>query len=98
MTISIVPEQLTAVAPDGSPMGRIEFPRIRRGLVNIRRVTVAPAFRHQGVEDAMLAALLAHLAEENQKAVLADPCAQRYVAGNPQWKAILPDGITCVTH
>ena len=98
MTFSIEREQITAVSSGGVPMGHIAFPRIRPGLVNINRITVFPRFRGQGIEDAMLEALLSHLTDSHQKAVLTAPSAPQYVARNPRWKTVLPGQISCVTH
>ena len=93
MTFSIQKDRIYAIAPDGSTMGSVTFPRIRAGLVNICDVTVFPAFRHQGVEDVMMEALLSHLDRQGLKAALTCPFAQQYVEQNPQWKKILPGQI-----
>ena len=93
MTFSIQKERITAISPEGIPMGCITFPRVRAGLVNISQMTVFPDFRHQGVEDAMMEALLSHLEQQSQRAVLLCPFAQQYVEQNPQWKKILPGDI-----
>ena len=90
MTFRFEKERITALTPEGRSMGFIAFPRIRAGLVNISQITVSSAFRGQGVEDAMLEALLAHLEEHGLKAALTCPFAQRYVEQNPRWKKILP--------
>lgn len=79
-------------------MGHILFPRVRAGLVNIRQVTINPEFRGQGVEQAMLEALLSHLTRSGQKAALTDPLSQQYVAGHSQWQHILPGEIHFTTH
>lgn len=98
MTFAIEKEQLTALAGDGRSMGFISFPRLRGRLVNISQVTVHPAFRSQGVEAAMLEALLTHLSENNQKAALTSPHAQQYVSKNPQWKHLLPGELHFTSH
>ena len=98
MTFSIGKERILAVREDGSPMGHILFPRVRAGLVNIQQVTVNPDFRGQGVEEAMLEALLSHLAQSGQKAALTAPAAQQYVAGHPQWQHILPGEMHFTRH
>ena len=90
MTFSFQKERITAVSPDGVSMGYITFPRVRAGLVNINQLTVFPAFRGQGLEDAMMEAVLAHLEKSGLKAALTCPYAQQYVEKNPQWKKILP--------
>ena len=87
-------ERMTALAPDGTPMGFAVFPRVRAGLVNINQVTVYPAYRGQGVEEAMMEALLPHLEAQGVKAVLTAPFAQDYVAAHPAWKQILPGEIS----
>ena len=87
-------EHLTALTPDGTPMGRIFFPRVRAGLVNISQVTVYPAFRGQGAEDPMLEALFSHLEAQGVKAALTAPVAQDYVAAHPRWKRLLPGEIS----
>ena len=90
MTFRFEKERITAVSSDGVSMGYLSFPRIRARLVNISEVTVFPAFRGQGVEDAMMEALLGHLDKQGLKAALTCPFAQRYVEQNPRWKKILP--------
>ena len=90
MTFSIGRERILAVREDGTPLGHILFPRIRAGLVNIQQVSTAPEFRGQGVEEAMLEALLSHLAKGGCKAALTAPAAQQYVGAHPEWKHILP--------
>ena len=90
MTFSIQKERITAISPDGIPMGYITFPRIRAGLVNISQMTVFPEFRGQAVEDAMMEALLIHLEDRGLKAALTCPYAQQYLEKNPRWKKILP--------
>ena len=90
MTFSFQKERITAVSPDGVPMGYITFPRVRTGLVNINQLTVFPAFCGQGLEDAMMEALLSHLEKSRLKSALTCPYAQQYVEKNPQWKKILP--------
>ena len=86
--------RMIALAPEGTPMGQVAFPRVRAGLVTVSQVTVHPAFRGQGVEDAMMEALLAHLEQQGIKAALTCPIAQDYVAAHPQWKRILPGEIS----
>ena len=98
MIVFFEKERLTARSPDGILMGQITFPRVKAGLVNIDRVVVSPGFRGQGVENAMLDALFAHLTESGVKAALTAPVAQQYVADNPQWKRILPGDIHFTTH
>ena len=98
MTFSIEKERLTAVTADSRPAGFVSFPRVKAGLVNIDRVVVSPDFRGQGVENAMLDALFAHLTESGVKAALTAPVAQQYVADNPQWKRILPGDIHFTTY
>ena len=98
MTFRFEKERITTLTPEGIPMGSIMFPRVRAGLVNISAMTVQPAFRGQGVEDAMLEALLAHLERQGAKAALTCPAAQDYVAGHPQWKRILPGEMHFTTH
>ena len=93
MTFSIQKECIYAVAPDGSTMGSVTFPRVRAGLVNISQMTVLPAFRHQGVEDVMMEALLAHLERQGLKAVLTCPFVQQYVEKHPQCAKILPGDV-----
>ena len=93
MTFSIQKERITATSPEGISMGYITYPRVRAGLVNINQMTVLPAFRQQGVEEAMMEALLSHLDQQDLKAVLICPFAQQYVEQNPKWKKILPGEI-----
>ena len=93
MTLSIQKERITAISPEGIPMGYITFPRIRAGLVNISQMTVFPEFRGQAVEDAMMEALLIHLEDRGLKAALTYPYAQQYLEKKPQWKKILPGEI-----
>lgn len=87
-------ERMIALGPEGTPMGQVAFPRVRAGLVTVSQVTVHPAFRGQGVEDAMMEALLSHLDQQGSKAALTCPLAQDYVAAHPQWKRILPGEIS----
>lgn len=87
-------ERMIALGPEGTPMGQVAFPRVRAGLVNISSMTIFPAFRGQGVEDAMMEALLSHLDQQGSKAALTCPLAQDYVAAHPQWKRILPGEIS----
>ena len=91
-------ERMSVLTPDGTCMGRITFPRVKAGLVNIREVTVFPAFRGQGVEDAMLETLLKHLDTQGLKAALTCPVAQNYLASHPEWKRILPGEMHFTTH
>ena len=93
MTFSFQKERITATTPDGILMGYITFPRVRAGLVNIHQMTVFPAFRQQGVEEAMMETLLSHLDQQGLKAVLIYPFAQQYVEKHPEWKKILPGEI-----
>ena len=90
MNIVFEKERLTARSPEGVPMGSVTFPRVRCGLVNISGISVLPAFRGQGVEDAMMEALLTHLDKQGLKAALTAPFAQRYLEQHPEWKKILP--------
>lgn len=98
MTIAYQAERLTALDSDGKPLGYVTFPRIRKGLVNIDRVQVLPAYRGRKVEEALLDALLLHLLQQGTKAALTSPAAQRHAAANPLWKEILPDSIHMTTH
>ena len=98
MTFSMEKERIRAIREDGIPMGQILFPRIRPGLVNIRQVTVIPEFRGQGVDEAMLEALFAHLAKSGHKAALTAPFAQQYVAEHPQWQHLLPGEMHFTRH
>ena len=91
-------ERMTAVGPDGHAMGYIIFPRVRAGLVNISQIMTFPAFRGQGVDSAMMEALLSHLEQQNQKAALTSPFAQQYVETHPKWKHLLPGCIHFTTH
>ena len=93
MTFRFDKESITVLSPEGIPMGRIFFPRVRAGLVNIDSITVSAAFRQQGVEEAMTEALLAHLERQGLKAVLTCPFVQQYVQKHPQWAKILPGEI-----
>ena len=87
-------ERMTAFTLEGTPMGFAVFPRVRAGLVNISQVTVCPAYRGQGVEEAMMEALLSQLEAQGMKAALTAPFAQNYVAAHPEWKRILPGEIS----
>ena len=87
-------ERMTALAPEGTPMGFAAFPRIRAGLVNVSQITVYPAYRGQGVEEAMMEALFSHLEAQGVKAALTCPTAQDYVAAHPRWKRLLPGEIS----
>ena len=90
MTFIFEKERMTARSADGVLMGSVLFPRIRAGLVNISDISVMPAFRRQGVEAAMMDALLTRLSELGLKAALTCPFAQQYIEQNPHWKKILP--------
>ena len=90
MTFSIEKERIRAIREDGILMGHILFPRVRAGLVNIQQVAINPEFRSQGIEEAMLEALLSHLTKSGQKAALTASIAQQYVGAHPEWKHILP--------
>lgn len=94
MTFSIQKERITAISPQGISMGYITFPRVRAGLVNIQELTVFPGFRGQGVEDAMMEALLSHLDCQGVKAALTCPSAQQYLGLHPQWRHLLPGEIS----
>lgn len=98
MTFSFQKERLTAISPEGVPMGYIAFPRIRAGLVNIDCVSVSPAFRGQGVEDAMMEALFSHLSKLGVKAALTCPFAQQFAETHPQWQNLLPGEIHFTRH
>jgi predicted GNAT family acetyltransferase len=98
MTFSFQKERLTAISPEGVPMGYIAFPRIRAGLVNVDRVSVSPEFRGLGVEEAMMVALFSHLSRLGLKAALTCPFAQQYLEKNPKWKTILPGEIHFTRH
>ena len=87
-------ERLTALTPEGTPMGFAAFPQVRAGLVNVSQVTVYPAHRGQGVEEAMMEALFSHLDSRGLNAALTAPFAQDYVAKYPRWKRILPGEIS----
>ena len=98
MTFRFEKERITAVSPDGMPMGYITFPRVRAGLVNISQTMTLPAFRGQGVDSAMMEALLAHLERSHLKAALTAPFAQQYLEKNPKWKHLLPGEMHFTTH
>lgn len=98
MTFSFTAEKLTAYDSGNTPVGYIDFPRIRCGMVNICQVAVFPAFRKQGVEDQMMAALLDHLDTRGLKAALTCAFAQQYVKRHPQWQRILPGELHFTTH
>lgn len=98
MTIQYQASRLTAVNRTGKTMGYITFPQIRKGLVNIDRVQIAPEYRGREVESALMDALLTHLKQQGMKAALTSPAAQRYVAENPGWKQILPESMHMTTH
>lgn len=91
-------ERMTALSGEGTTMGYVTFPRIRAGLVNINHVMTIPEFRGQGVAEAMMDALLTHLAQENQKAALTCSFAQAYVGRHEKWKRILPEKMHFGTH
>ena len=98
MTFSFTTERLTAFDSGNHPIGHIAFPRIKHGMVNICQITVSPAFRGQGVEDAMMVALLSHLDKQGLKAALTCPFAQQYVKLHPQWRSILPESLHFTTY
>ena len=98
MKVSFEKERLTVFSSSRIPMGFIAFPQVRPGLVNITQVRVSPQFRGQGVEDAMMEALLNHLSRQDQKAALSSPFAQQYVGNHPEWKNILPGDIHFTRH
>ena len=98
ITIRIQTGRLTACSEFGNTVGYITFPQIRKGLVNIDRVQVAPEYRGRGVEAAMMDALLTHLRDQGMKAALTSPAVQRYAAQNPQWKQILPESMHMTAH
>lgn len=98
MNISFEKEHMTAISSSHIPMGFIVFPQVRPGLVNITQVRVSPQFRGQGVEAAMMEALLNHLSQQDQKAALSSPFAQQYVGNHPEWKHILPGKIHFTRH
>ena len=98
MTFSFEKERMTAVSPEGQPMGFITFPRVRAGLVNISQIMTFPAFRGQGVDNAMMESLLTHLEQHHQKAALTSPFAQQYLEKNPKWRHILPSEMHFTTH
>jgi len=98
MTFIFDKEHLTAVSPDGSPMGSIHFPRIRPDLVNISDVSIYPGFQGQGVAEAMMEALLTHLTTTNRKAALTSPFAQQYVRDHGNWQHILPGQMHFTAH
>ena len=98
MEFTITKERITAVHSDGTPMGYIRFPQVRAGLVTVDQVEVHAPFRNQGVEDAMMEALLNHLASQGRKAALGCPFAQSYLQAHPQWKSLLPDSIHFTTY
>ena len=94
MNVIFEKERLTARNSSGVPMGSVSFPRVRCGLVNISDVSVLPAFRGQGAEDAMMEAVLEHLDRQGLKAALTAPFAQQYIRMHPQWNHILPGEIS----
>lgn len=98
MNISFEKEHMTAISSSHIPMGFIDFPQVRPGLVNITQVRVSPQFRGQGVEDIMMEALLNHLSQQDRKAALSSPFAQQYVGKHPEWKHILPEKIHFTRH
>ena len=73
MKVSFEKERMTIISSSRIPMGFIDFPQVRPGLVNITQVSVLPQFRGQGVEEAMMEALLNHLSRQDQKAALSSP-------------------------
>ena len=98
MKVSFEKERMTVISGSHIPMGFIDFPQVRPGLVNITQVSVAPQFRGQRIEDAMMEALLNHLPRQDQKAALSSPFAQQYVGNHPEWKHILPEKIHFTRH
>ena len=98
MTFSFQKERISAVSPEGIPIGYITFPRVRAGLVNINQTTVFPSFRGQHMEEAMMEALFSHLSKLGLKAALTCPYAQQYLEKNPKWKNILPGEIHFTRH
>lgn len=98
MNVSFEKERMRAISSDRIPMGSIDFPQVRPGLVNITQVRVSPQFRGQGVEAAMMEELLNHLSRQDQKAALSSPFAQQYVGNHPEWKLILPGKIHFTRH
>ena len=98
MKVSFEKERMTIISGSHIPMGFIDFPQVRPGLVNITQVSVAPQFRGQGIEAAMMEALLNHLSRQDQKAALSSPFAQQYVGNHPEWKHILPEKIHFTRH
>lgn len=98
MTVRYEKSRLSAVDGAGKTMGYVTFPQIRKGLVNIDRVQIMPGYRKEGVETALLNALLIHLEQRGEKAALTSPAAQRHAAKNPRWKAVLPDSMHMTAH
>ena len=98
MNVSVEKERMTVFSSSHVPLGFIAFPQVRPGLVNITQVHVSPQFRGQGVEDAMMEALLNHLSQQDQKAALSSPFAQQYVGNHHEWKHILPGDIHFTRH
>lgn len=98
MTFTIGKERLTAVDPHGVPMGYVSYPQIRAGLVNVSEVVTFPGFRDQGVAEALLGALFAHLSQTGRKAALTCPLAQQYLETHSRWKSVLPDSIHFTTY
>ena len=98
MTFSIAKERLTALSKDGHPIGSIVFPRINAGLVNISQISVSPDCRGQGVEEAMMEALLSQLEKTGCKAALTAPSAQKFLREHPQWSHILPGKLHFTTY
>ena len=98
MNVSFEKERMTVFSSSHVPMGFIAFPQVRPGLVHIPQVHASPQFRGQGIEDAMLEALLNHLSQQDQKAALSSPFAQQYVGNHPEWKHILPGDIHFTRH
>lgn len=90
--------RLTAVDCAGKTVGYVSFPQIRKGLVNIERVQIAPEYRGRGVEAVLMDALLSHLKQKGTKAALTSPMAQRYAAEHSEWKTVLPESMHMTTH
>ena len=98
MNFTFEKERMTARTDDGILIGSITFPRVRAGLVNINQTLIVPPFRGQGMEEAMIGALLAHLTKLNQKVALTCPYVQQYVQKNPRWNHILPGKMHFTAH
>lgn len=86
-------ERMSMRDEKGAEMGFIHFAQVNCQLVNIDHVFTSPDFRGQGVAGKMMEALLEYLTQQEKKAILTCPYAQRYVAERPQWNHILPTNI-----